>query len=88
VLCDLLERLTELAMLSRAITSPAEDARRATLRDLRLLVRAIRKSDPCGAAAAMERHLRSMRDVAATLTPRDRRIALGGGRAGTARGLT
>ena len=49
VLADLLDRLGELTQLSRAITSPSEDLRRATLRDLRCLVRAVRSRDAEGA---------------------------------------
>jgi GntR family transcriptional repressor for pyruvate dehydrogenase complex len=75
VLFGLLERLTELTQLSRAITSPAEDARRATLRDMRSLLGAVRAREGGAAAAAMERHIRGMRDIAASLTPRDRRIS-------------
>lgn len=71
VLCGLLEQLTELTVLSRALTSPAPDARRATLRDMRLLVRAVRAGDPDAAAAAMEAHISCMRAVAARLAPRD-----------------
>lgn len=75
VLSDFLDRLTELTHLSRPITSPAPEARRETLRDLRLLVRAVRTRDPDGAAAAMHAHLQSMQAIAARRAPRDRRIA-------------
>jgi GntR family transcriptional regulator, transcriptional repressor for pyruvate dehydrogenase complex len=74
VLCDLLDRLNELTQLSRAITSVSHDARRATLRDLRLLVRAVRRRDADAAAAAMEAHIDCVREVAAKLEPPDRRI--------------
>lgn len=75
VLSDFLDRLTELTHLSRPITSPAQEARRETLRDLRLLVKAVRTRDPDGAADAMQAHLQSMQAIAARRAPRDRRIA-------------
>jgi GntR family transcriptional regulator, transcriptional repressor for pyruvate dehydrogenase complex len=74
VLCDLLERLSELTQMSRAITSPSLDVRRATLRDLKRLVRAVRARDPDTASAAMEAHIECIRDVAATLARPDRSI--------------
>jgi GntR family transcriptional regulator, transcriptional repressor for pyruvate dehydrogenase complex len=76
VLCDLLDRLTELTRLSRALTSPVEDARRVSLRELRRLVQAVRKRDPVGAGTAMETHIESVRQVAASVTARDRRISV------------
>lgn len=57
VLEDMLDRLADLTMLSRDLSSPAPDARRSTLADMRAIVGAIRKSDPAGAEEAMTRHL-------------------------------
>lgn len=77
VLLDMLARLTELARLSRAITSPRREARTATLRDLRALVGAINDRDATGAEQAMRRHLEAMLHVArkaSTLHRRDRTI--------------
>jgi GntR family transcriptional regulator, transcriptional repressor for pyruvate dehydrogenase complex len=75
VLAELLEHLTELAQLSRSVTSLSADTRRATLRDLRALVRAVRRRDPEAAAAAMATHLEFVRGTAARLGPADRTIA-------------
>jgi GntR family transcriptional repressor for pyruvate dehydrogenase complex len=74
VLCDVLERLTDLAAVSRGITSPVYDARRATLRHLRAVVRAVRTCDPDAAAAAMEAHLVAVAEAGARETRVDRRI--------------
>jgi GntR family transcriptional repressor for pyruvate dehydrogenase complex len=74
VLDDLLDRLTELGQLSRAITSPAPAVRQATVRDLNALVRAVRRGDSNAAAAAMEAHISHVRQVAAKVAPADRRI--------------
>jgi GntR family transcriptional regulator, transcriptional repressor for pyruvate dehydrogenase complex len=75
VLVGLLERLTELTQLSRAVTSPAPEARLATVRDMRALARAVRARDADAAAAAMTAHVGAMREVVARLTPIDRQIA-------------
>jgi GntR family transcriptional repressor for pyruvate dehydrogenase complex len=74
LLAGILDRLTELMQLSRAITSPESAARRATLRDLRALERAVRRHDEGGAAQAMRRHLESVRDITAHRRPPDRRL--------------
>jgi GntR family transcriptional regulator, transcriptional repressor for pyruvate dehydrogenase complex len=74
VLCDLLDRLNELTQMSRAITSPSLELRRATLRDLNRLVRAVRARDADAASAAMEAHIECVREFAATLVRPDRRI--------------
>lgn len=74
VLMGLLDRLTELTQLSRSLTSPSENARRGTLRDLGSVVRAVRDGDPERAASAMEAHISSVRAIAATLAPTDRQI--------------
>ena len=74
VLVGLLERLTELTQLSRAVTSPARDARLATLREMRQLARAVRARNPDLAAETMAAHIRSMREIASSMAPPDRRI--------------
>jgi GntR family transcriptional regulator, transcriptional repressor for pyruvate dehydrogenase complex len=74
VLVGLLERLTELTQLSRAVTSPARDARLATLREMRQLARAVRMRNPDLAAETMAAHIRSMREVASSMAPPDRRV--------------
>ena len=78
VLADVLARLLELAKLSRAITSPEREARTATLRHMRPLVRAISSRDETAAARAMEDHLSTVRDIARSTSlqyPFDRQIS-------------
>jgi GntR family transcriptional repressor for pyruvate dehydrogenase complex len=74
VLARLLEQLTELVQLSRAVTSTERAGRQAAARDLRALVRAVRERDESAAAQAMETHLRTIREVARHAQPRDRTI--------------
>jgi DNA-binding FadR family transcriptional regulator len=77
VLLDVLFRLSELANLSRAITSPERAARTTTLRHMQQLARAVHSRDEEAAATVMREHLRSVRDVArakALRNPRDRRL--------------
>jgi GntR family transcriptional repressor for pyruvate dehydrogenase complex len=77
VLLDVLFRLSELANLSRAITSPERAARTTTLRHMQQLARAVHSRDEEAAATVMREHLSSVRDIArakALRNPRDRRL--------------
>jgi GntR family transcriptional regulator, transcriptional repressor for pyruvate dehydrogenase complex len=74
VLADQLERLTELAELSRAITAPEREARVATLRTMRALARAVRRRDPEAARGAMGSHISTLAELAARFGPADRVI--------------
>jgi len=75
VLAGILERLTELVQLSRAITSPERELRKATLSQLGRLVRAIRKRDEAAAREAMEAHLAQVGAIAARWRPRAQPLA-------------
>jgi GntR family transcriptional repressor for pyruvate dehydrogenase complex len=64
VLSNTLSRLTDLTRLSRAVTSPVYEARKATLSDMRRMTRAIARRDGTSAAAAMDDHLNAIRRIA------------------------
>jgi GntR family transcriptional repressor for pyruvate dehydrogenase complex len=74
ILAGILERLTEMTQLTRAVTSPEREARLATLDDLRALVRAIRARDAGGAETAMRQHLEILRRIAQRRRPADRSV--------------
>jgi GntR family transcriptional regulator, transcriptional repressor for pyruvate dehydrogenase complex len=75
ILLDTLRRLTDLAQVSRAVTSSRRSVRTATLRAVTRLVRAIRAGDETDAEDAMREHLETVRAgarEAARMHPRDR----------------
>ena len=74
VLTQILDHLTELAQLSRSITSVDRDARVATREHLHELVDALRESDSGAASSAMQKHLDAVRAIAVRHRPLDRRI--------------
>lgn len=68
VLNTTLERITEMASLTRAVTAPERSSRVESLKDVERVVAAIERQHPRRAANAMERHiLHAWEDFNATL---------------------
>ena len=61
VLGSTLERLSELALLTRAVVSPSERSRATALTDVERVLLAIERQHPKRAANAMERHILNVR---------------------------
>jgi GntR family transcriptional repressor for pyruvate dehydrogenase complex len=78
VLAGILDRLTEMTQLTRAVTSPEREARLATLDDLGALIRAVRARDAGGAETAMRHHLETLRRIAHRRRPADRSVVKAG----------
>lgn len=70
LLNELLGRLADLTIASRALSARLLEARRSTVRDLGELVDAIAARDPAQAGKAMERHIAAMQDHAIPSQPR------------------
>lgn len=62
VLRGALERLSELALLTRTVVAPSERSRKVALTDVERILLAIERQHPKRAANAMERHLLNVRD--------------------------
>jgi GntR family transcriptional repressor for pyruvate dehydrogenase complex len=62
VLRGTLERLGELALLTRTVVAPNERSRRVALTDVERILLAIERQHPKRAANAMERHIRNVRE--------------------------
>jgi GntR family transcriptional repressor for pyruvate dehydrogenase complex len=61
VLRSTLDRLSELALLTRAVVSPSESSRATALTDVERVLLAIERQHPKRAANAMERHILNVR---------------------------
>jgi GntR family transcriptional repressor for pyruvate dehydrogenase complex len=79
VLSSTLDRLGELALLTRSVVAPDRRFRVSSLADVERILAAIERQHPKRAANAMERHIRNVRDGYATITRSERR-ALADGR--------
>jgi GntR family transcriptional repressor for pyruvate dehydrogenase complex len=73
VLADVLRRLTELAKLSRSLTSPQRDLRLVGAHDVRALASAILDRDADAAADAMHEHLTTVRTAVGEALDQQRR---------------
>lgn len=73
VLVSTLDRLSELALLTRSVIAPDRRFRVSSLADVERILAAIERQHPKRAANAMERHIRNVRDDYATVTEADRR---------------
>lgn len=62
VLRSTLDRLSELALLTRTVVSPSDRSRQNALTDVERVLLAIERQHPKRAANAMERHLLNVRD--------------------------
>jgi DNA-binding FadR family transcriptional regulator len=62
VLRGTLDRLSELALLTRTVVAPNERSRRVALSDVERVLAAIERQHPKRAANAMERHIHNVRD--------------------------
>jgi DNA-binding FadR family transcriptional regulator len=62
VLRSTLDRLSELALLTRTVVAPSERSRRGALTDVERVLLAIERQHPKRAANAMERHIANVRD--------------------------
>jgi len=62
VLRSTLERLSELALLTRTVTAPSERSRKVALGDVERVLGAIDRQHPKRAANAMERHILNVRE--------------------------
>jgi GntR family transcriptional repressor for pyruvate dehydrogenase complex len=62
VLRGTLERLSELALLTRTVTAPSERSRKVALADVQKILVAIERQHPKRASNAMERHILNVRD--------------------------
>lgn len=77
VLISTLDRLGELALLSRSVIAPDRRFRVSSLADVERILLTIERKHPKRAASAMERHIRNVRDDYATVTTADRRTISG-----------
>jgi GntR family transcriptional repressor for pyruvate dehydrogenase complex len=73
VLKDTLQRLGELALVTRSVVAPERKLRVASLVDVERVLVAIERQHPKRAANAMERHIRKVRDDYVTVTKQGRR---------------
>lgn len=71
VLISALDMLTEMALLSRAVTSPLDHLRSDSLADVERICTAIERQHPKRAANAMERHILGVRSDFAEVIDRD-----------------
>lgn len=78
VLNNTLERLGELALLTRSVIAPDRRFRVSSLADVERVLLAIERQHPKRAANAMERHLLNVRDDYATVTRSERRTIAAG----------
>jgi len=62
VLRSTLDRLSELALLTRTVVAPSERSRRGALTDVERILMAIERQHPKRSANAMERHIANVRD--------------------------
>lgn len=62
VLRGTLDRLSELALLTRTVTAPSDRSRKVALADVEKVLSAIERQHPKRAANAMERHILNVRD--------------------------
>ena len=75
VLIGTLDRLGELALLTRSVIAPDRRYRVSSLGDVERVLRSIERGHPKRAANAMERHIRNVRDDYAAMTSNNRRSA-------------
>jgi GntR family transcriptional repressor for pyruvate dehydrogenase complex len=85
VLLGTLDRLGELALLTRSVIAPDRRFRVSSLGDVERILRAIERGHPKRASNAMERHIRNVRDDYAQMTARERRPSRGRRAAAAAR---
>lgn len=71
VLISALDMLTEMALLSRAVTSPLDHLRNDSLADVERIYTAIERQHPKRAANAMERHILNVRADFSDVIERD-----------------
>jgi len=95
VLTELLDRLGELALLTRTAISSSSELRQASYADVERVCLAIERQDPQRAGRAMERHILHVRELYTAITeemparkPRSARGSGGNGRYATRRSLT
>jgi DNA-binding FadR family transcriptional regulator len=79
VLRSTLERLSELALLTRTVVAPSERSRKVALGDVQRVLGAIERQHPKRASNAMERHILNVRDDYRRMVTNGRVVEAGAG---------